>query len=91
LVCLIIGGDEYKIWFSPLCNYLHSPVTSALFGPNILLTTLFSNTISLWSSLNVGDQVSHPYKTTGRITVLRILIFTFLDSSRKDKRLWTEW
>jgi hypothetical protein len=32
------------------------------------------------SSLSVRDQVSHPYKTTGRIMVLYILTFTFLDS-----------
>jgi hypothetical protein len=30
--------------------------------PNILLSTLFSNTLSLRSSLNVSDHVSHPYK-----------------------------
>jgi hypothetical protein len=30
-----------------LCNFLHSPVTSSLVGPNILLSTLFSNTLSL--------------------------------------------
>jgi hypothetical protein len=46
---------------------------------------------SLCSSLSVRDQVSHPYKTTGRITVLYILTFIFLDSRRDDKRLWTEW
>jgi hypothetical protein len=34
-----------------LCNFLHSPVTSSLLGPNILLRTLFSNTLSLCSSL----------------------------------------
>jgi hypothetical protein len=55
------------------------------------LRTLFSNTLSLCSSLNVRDQLSHPHKTTGRILVLCILIFTFLDSRREDKRLWTEW
>jgi hypothetical protein len=33
--------------------------------PNIFLSTLFSNTLSLRSSLNVIVQVSHPYKTTG--------------------------
>jgi hypothetical protein len=33
-------------------NVLHSPVTSSLLGPNILLNTLFSNTLSLRSSLN---------------------------------------
>jgi hypothetical protein len=57
---------------------------------NILLRTLFSNTLSLCSSLSVRDQVSHPYKT-GRIMVLYILTFTFLDSRRDDKRLWAEW
>jgi hypothetical protein len=35
-------------------------------GPNILLNTLFSNTLSLYSPLNVRDKVSHPNKTTGR-------------------------
>jgi hypothetical protein len=33
-------------------------------GPNILLNTMFSNTLSFLSSFNVSDQVSHPYKTT---------------------------
>jgi hypothetical protein len=53
-----------------MCNFLHSPVTSSLFGPNILLRTLFSNTPHLCSSLNVRDQVSHPYETTNRTIVL---------------------
>jgi hypothetical protein len=59
----------------------------SLFVRNILLGTLFSNTLSLWSSLNIRDQVSHPYKTTGRIMVSYILTFTFLDSSREDRIL----
>jgi len=33
---------------------------------------MFSNTLSLLSSRNVSDQVSHPYKTTGKIIVLYI-------------------
>jgi hypothetical protein len=61
------------------------------FGPNVLLRTLSSNTLSLCSFLNLRDQVSHPYKTAGRIMVLYILAFTFLDRRRDDKRLWTEW
>jgi hypothetical protein len=54
------------------------PVTSSLFGPNILHSTLFSNTLSLCSSPNVRDQALHPYRTTGKIIVFHIIIFTFL-------------
>ena len=75
---------------SSLCSLLHSPVTSSLFGPDILLSTLFSNTLSLCSALNVRDQVSHPYKTTGTIIVLYILTFVFMDSKLEDKRFCTE-
>jgi hypothetical protein len=64
LVILIILGEKYKLWISSLCSFLQSPVTSSLFGPNILLSTL-----SLCSSLNVRDQLSHPYRTTGKIIV----------------------
>jgi hypothetical protein len=70
-----------------LVQLLHSPVNSPPFGPNILLRTLFSNTLSLFSSHNVRDQVSHPYETTVRIMVLHSLTFTFLDSRRDDRRL----
>jgi hypothetical protein len=62
-------------------QFLHSPVTSSLFGPNILLSTLFSNTLSLCSSLNVRDQVSHPYRTTGKY----IPIFKFLTAGEKTE------
>ena len=56
-----IFGKEYISLNSSLCNFLHSPVTSSLLGPNTLLNTLFSNTLSLCSSLNVSDQVLYPY------------------------------
>ena len=64
-------GEEYRSLSSSLCSFLHSPVNPSLLGPNILLNTLFSNTLSLCSSLNVSDHVSHPYKTTGKIIVLK--------------------
>jgi hypothetical protein len=41
-----------------LCSLLHSRVTSSLSGPNILLITLFSKTLSLHFYLYVSDQVS---------------------------------
>jgi hypothetical protein len=52
-----IFGDEYRSLSSSLRSLLHSPVTPSLLGPNILLNTLFSNTLSLCSSLSVRDQV----------------------------------
>ena len=85
-----ILGEEYKSFRSSLCNLLHSPVTSSLLGPNILLNTMFSNTLSFLSSRNVNDQVSHPYETRDKIIVLYILIFKFLGSNLEDKRFCTE-
>ena len=70
-----ILGEEYKSFSSSLCSLLHTPITSSLLGPNILLNTMFPNTLSFLSSRNVSDQVSHPCKTTGKITVLYIYIY----------------
>jgi hypothetical protein len=53
-------GMDYRPFGSSLCNFLHSSVNASLLGPNILLNTLFSNTLTLRSSLGVSDQVSHP-------------------------------
>jgi hypothetical protein len=47
-----------------LCSFLQSPDTSFLLSPNILLSTLFSNTLNLCSSLLVTDQVSHSLACT---------------------------
>ena len=41
-----ILGEAYRSFSSSLCNLLHSPVPLSLLGPNILLNTLFSNTLS---------------------------------------------
>jgi hypothetical protein len=58
LFILIILGKEYKLWSSTLCSFLQLPVTSSRFDRNILLCTLFSNTLTLCFSLDVRDQVS---------------------------------
>jgi len=57
-------------WSSSSCTHLHSPVISSPLGPNIGL--------SLCSSLNETDQVSHPHKR--RRKILYILIFIFFGS-----------
>jgi hypothetical protein len=43
--------SAYKLWSSSLYSFLQPPVTSSLFGPNILLNILFSNALSLCSSI----------------------------------------
>jgi hypothetical protein len=80
----IIFGEEYRSWSSLLCSLLHS-VTLSLLGQNIFLSTLFLNTLSLCSSLTVSKQVSHPHRTTGKITCLYILIIMFLIANWKPK------
>jgi hypothetical protein len=50
LIILIIFGKVYKLRSSSLCSLLQSPATSSL------LSALFSNTLSLCSSLRVRDQ-----------------------------------
>jgi hypothetical protein len=50
-------STSYK---SSLFSFLQPPDISFLFGPNILLSTLISNTLRLCSSFNVSDNVSYP-------------------------------
>ena len=57
LITRSVFGMEYTTLSSSLCSFLHSPVTSTLLGPNILLNTLFSNTLRLRSSLSMTVDI----------------------------------
>jgi lipid-A-disaccharide synthase-like uncharacterized protein len=57
----------------------------SLLGPNILLSTLFSNTLCLSACLIHDDQVSHLYKAKGKIVIIYDLIFKFLDKKWQTK------
>jgi hypothetical protein len=51
-IALIIFGEACKLWKSSLCN-LQPPVPSSILGPHILLSSLFLNTLRLYSSFSV--------------------------------------
>ena len=59
LIARIIFGDAYRPQSSSLRSLLQSPVTSSLLDPNILISTLFSNTLGI-RSINVSPP---PQKT----------------------------
>ena len=84
--------DHPNTW-DKVCRSVSSVCSYLLLSPNILLSTLFSYTLSLCSSLNVTDQVSHPHKTTGKIIFLYTLIciIFFFNSKLEDTRFCTEW
>jgi len=58
---------QYRSLSFSLYSSIHSLLTSFHLGPNILLSTLFSETLILRSSHNVSDQVSHPYKIQAKL------------------------
>ena len=87
----IIFVEQYRSLTFSLCRFLHYPIALSVLGPNILLNILFSNTLSLHSSLDVTAHISYPYKTAGKIVVLCILIFKHLGTKLEDKRFCTNW
>jgi len=90
-----ISGEEYKPWRStfqciyPDCISFQPPIVHSFLDPNIFLSTISSNTISL--CFYVGDKVSDPYKTTEKVIITYALIFVFLHRKQEDKLFWTEW
>jgi len=90
LVTRMTFGKEYRSLSSSLCSFLHFPVTSALLSLNILLSTLFWNTLSLRPSLSISDKVLHPYKNK-RQNYNSVYFNALLDSKSEDERFCTEW
>jgi hypothetical protein len=75
LITRIIFGDDYRSLSSLLCSPLHFPVASSLLGPNTLLSTLFSSTLS------VLPQCERPSFTTIQNNRVRVQPHLFLTSN----------
>jgi hypothetical protein len=54
-------------------------------GPNIHLSTLFSNTLNPCSSLSVRGQVSHPYETRGKMMIFMFQSLYIYRGNRKTR------
>jgi hypothetical protein len=80
----LVTNTEYKA--SPYIVF-STPVTSSILGPNTFLSTLFSYTLSLSSSLTVKDQVSQHKE---KYILLCMLNFMFLSIRQESKSFWTE-
>jgi len=51
----------------------------------IFLNTPFSNTLTLYPSLNVSEQVPHSFKTADKFIIFYTCIFIFLDNKLEDR------
>jgi hypothetical protein len=87
------SDSQIPIPFWPTQNPVTPFPTSTLLShyriAQIFPSTLCSQTPSFPQHQN--DQFSHPYKITVKVKVLRILIFTILDTKPEHKIFWTEW
>jgi hypothetical protein len=77
IITQTLFGEGYKLWRSSLCNFPHHHVTTSLLGQNILLSTLFSDALSLCSS--------EPYKPADEIIVL--FFFNVGDGNTEDSKV----
>jgi len=66
------------------------PVTPTLLSPSTFLSTQFSSTLNLRCLLDIRDQDSLSYKTTGDIKYRRVFIFAYFDNKREDNVFWTK-
>jgi len=48
-------GEAHKLWSSSLCTLLQPPATFSHLGPNILLSTLFSDILKISCSFRVRN------------------------------------
>ena len=69
MIILTISCKIYKIWSCSLPSFLQPPLMTCLLG-QISFWTPCSQNISLYSPLNIRDEVLHPYKMTGNVVCI---------------------
>jgi hypothetical protein len=61
LIIPIILCQDYELWSSSLCNFIHHPVTSSFLGQNFLPAP--TQTLSIYDHLSEWDTWFHFLKT----------------------------
>jgi len=87
----IVVGAVCGLRSSSLSRLLRCSVPFSPSGPNILLKYLYLKSSAYIISLKLAYQIQQPYETAWKVIFLFVLVFIFVFSKRKDKRLWTEW
>jgi len=82
-------GEEYRSFSSSLCCLLHSPDKLPHLGSNTFLSTLFSNNLSLCSTLNIRDQVLHSCKKEEKLLLFIPWYLYFWIANWKANDSWT--
>jgi len=67
LIIVIVPCNKQCLESSTMYIFLQTHVTSTLPDPNILCSTLFSNTINLRASFNIKHELSHLAKQEDKI------------------------
>jgi hypothetical protein len=71
----------------PIMQFSPALYNCILFQSKFHLSTLFLNNLSLCSSLNISNQISHPHITTDKIIISYISIFYLIRQSKRRKIL----
>jgi hypothetical protein len=86
---LMISREEYLLLSLYVCSFPQSPLTSTLLGSDILFSTLFSNTLSLYSSLMWETKCHASTKLLAKLEfpIFWSLHFYAADEETKDPEL----
>jgi hypothetical protein len=76
-------GKEYRSLSSSLCNFLHSPVTSSLLGPNTLLNTLSHGTAKNFIRFPYLISINYSIIPTKTLSVT-VSLSLFMETEKED-------